>query len=345
MKRNQIIAICLLGVLILWSFGGNLLKSCKSTDSSKTEISETVDAPAMQNAPVFSADSAYNYISKQVSFGPRVPGTSQHKACGEWLESELKKYGATVYIQNFVGLAYDGVKRNSKNIIGSLNPNAKTRILLAAHWDTRPIADKDDNDKSKPILGAIDGGSGVAVALELARHIKANPLKNDIGVDIIFFDNEDNGTPDNVTPSIETKSEIGFWCLGSQYWASNKHIPNYSAYYGILLDMVGGKNTFFQKEGLSMQMASSVVENVWSTAAKLGYSKYFKNENSNGSVTDDHVPVNLVAKIPMIDIISADGAGGFGTFHHTHDDNLGNVSKEHLKAVGQTVLQVIYNEQ
>lgn len=343
MKRNQIIAIGLLVVLILWSFGGTILKSCKGTDTSKTEESEnTVTAP-MQKAPDFSSDSAYKFIEKQVSFGPRVPGTKQHIACGEWIQNELKKYGATVYTQDFVGTAYDGVKRNSKNIIGSLNPTAKTRILLAAHWDTRPIADQDDADKNKPILGAIDGGSGVAVALEIARQLNANPLKNDIGVDIIFFDNEDNGTPDNVTPTIETKSSTGFWCLGSEYWAANKHIPNYSAYYGILLDMVGGKNTFFQKEGLSMQMASSVVENVWSTAAKLGYSKYFKNENG-GSITDDHVAVNMVAKIPMIDIISTDGQN-FGSFWHTHDDKLENVSKEHLKAVGQTVLQVIYNEQ
>lgn len=342
MKRNQIIAIGLLVVLALWSFGGSFLKSCKKADSANDEVG--TETTLMQKAPIFVEDSAFKFIEKQVAFGPRVPGTKQHKACGDWLQAKLKEYGATVYTQDFVGTAYDGVKRNSKNIIGSLNPTAKTRILIAAHWDTRPIADKDDNDKNKPIDGAIDGGSGVAVALELARHINANPLKNDIGVDIIFFDNEDNGTPDNVTPTIETKSSTGFWCLGSEYWAANKHIPNYSAYYGILLDMVGGKNTFYQKEGLSMQMASSVVENVWNTAAKLGYSKYFKNENG-GSATDDHVPVNLVAKIPMIDIISADGTGGFGTFHHTHDDNLENVSKEHLKAVGQTVLQVIYNEQ
>ncbi len=336
MKRNQIIAIGLLVVLALWSFGGSFLKSCKKSDA--TDDESVTETTVMQKAPIFVEDSAFKFIEKQVSFGPRVPGTKQHKACGEWLQAKLKQYGATVYTQDFVGTAYDGVKRNSKNIIGSLNPTAKTKILLAAHWDTRPIADQDDTDKNKPIDGAIDGGSGVAVALELARLIHAYPLKNDIGVDIIFFDNEDNGAPDTFSDN-----DPKWWCLGSQYWAANKHIPNYSAYYGILLDMVGGKNTFYLKEGLSMQMASSVVENVWSTAAKLGYSKYFKNENGS-SFTDDHVPVNMVAKIPMIDIISTDGQN-FGSFWHTHDDNLGNVSKEHLKAVGQTVLQVIYNEQ
>ncbi len=343
MKRNQIIAIGLLVVLILWSFGGTILKSCKGSGASKIEAAENTATTPMQKAPDFSLDSAYKYIEKQVSFGPRIPGTAQHKACGDWIQNELKKYGATVYTQNFVGTAYDGVKRNSTNIIGALNPTATTRILVAAHWDTRPIADQDDIDKTKPIIGAIDGASGVAVALEIARLIHSNPLENNIGVDIIFFDNEGNGTPDGVTPTIETKSTTGFWCLGSEYWAANKHLPNYTAYYGILLDMVGGKNTFFRKEELSMQKASSVVENVWSTASKLGYVQYFKNENG-GSITDDHVPVNMVANIPMIDIISTNGEG-FGSFWHTHDDNMSAVSREHLKAVGQTVLQVIYNEQ
>ncbi|MES2795390.1 MAG: M28 family peptidase [Bacteroidota bacterium] len=340
MKRNQIIAFSLLAILVLWIFSSSILKSCtklgfNSEDQSNNSVAESTTV--LQKAPVFLEDSAYLFIEKQVAFGPRVPATPQHKACGDWLKQKLTEYGAKVYTQDFVGTAYDGKKRNSRNIIGSLNPTATTRIMLAAHWDTRPMADQDDNDQSKPILGAIDGGSGVAVALEIARQIKNNPLKSNIGVDIVFFDNEDNGAPDNA-PNSDPK----WWCLGSQYWAANKHIPNYSAYYGILLDMVGGKNTFFQKEGYSMQNATSIVELVWSTAAQLGYSKYFKNENG-GSAIDDHVPVNEIAKIPMIDIISTDGSG-FGSFWHTHDDNLSNVSKEHLKAVGQTVLQVIYNE-
>jgi glutaminyl-peptide cyclotransferase len=339
MKRNQIIALILLALLCLGVFSV-YFKSCSKEAASDTENTQITETPLIK-VPIFLEDSAYQFIEKQVSFGPRVPGTKQHKACGDWLQAKLKQYGATVTTQDFVGTAYDGVKRNSKNIIGSINSTAKTRILLAAHWDTRPIADKDDKDKNKPIDGAIDGASGVAVALEIARQIKNNPLNDSIGVDIIFFDNEDNGTPDDATPLDASKN---YWCLGSQYWAANKHIPNYSAYFGILLDMVGGKNTAFQKEQFSVQMASSVVENVWNTAAKLGYSNYFKNENG-GLVTDDHVPVNQVAKIPMIDIISSDGAGGFGTFHHTHDDNLTSVSKDHLKAVGQTVLQVVYNEQ
>ena len=338
MKRNQIIAFLLLAVLALWAFG-SYFKSC-SKPSESTESQETKQQSILQKAPDFSADTAYQYIEKQVAFGPRVPATPQHKACGEWIQSQLKSFGATVYTQNFVGTAYDGKTRASTNIIGSINPKAVKRIMVAAHWDTRPIADQDDERQTKPILGAIDGGSGVAVALEIARQIKNNPLKDSLGVDFIFFDNEDNGTPENYLTADPNKN---FWCLGSQYWAANKHIPGYSAYFGILLDMVGGKNTFFQKEGYSMQYANSIVELVWNTAAQLGYSKFFKNENGS-SITDDHVAVNEVAKIPMIDIISSDGSG-FGNFWHTHDDNMTNVSREHMKAVGQTVLQVIYNEQ
>lgn len=329
----------LLAIFGLWAFGA-YFKSC-SKSSENGDNQTTSETAVLQPAPIFSSDTAYKFIEKQVAFGPRVPATPQHKACGEWIEAQMKSFGATVYTQNFVGTAYNGKTRASKNIIGSINPRAVKRIIVAAHWDTRPIADKDDERQTKPILGAIDGGSGVAVALEIARQLKNKPLKDSLGVDFIFFDNEDNGTPDDYLTADRSKN---FWCLGSQYWAANKHIPGYSAYFGILLDMVGGKNTFYQKEGHSMQYANSIVELVWGTAAQLGFSKFFKNENGS-AITDDHVSVNEVAKIPMIDIISSDGNGGFGAFHHTHDDNLTNVSREHIKAVGQTVLQVIYNEQ
>lgn len=343
MRRNQLIAFLLLGLFGFSIFGSYLFNSCsKSTknDSAKNIIAADEKEP-FEKAPIFSADTAYHFIEKQVAFGPRIPATASHKACSKWLQDKLKLYGATVYTQDFIGTAYDGKKRASKNIIGSFNPIASKRILIAAHWDTRPMADKDTNGKDKPIDGAIDGGSGVAAALEIARQIYNNPLKANLGVDVIFFDNEDNGVPEDYTTA---DPNINYWCLGSQYWAINKHIPNYSAYFGILLDMVGAKGTYFAREGYSKQYATSIIDLVWNTAAQLGYSNYFKSEDGI-SVADDHLPVNEQAKIPMIDIISYDGNGGFGAYHHTHMDNLSNVSKENLKAVGQTVIQVIYNEQ
>ncbi len=341
MKKNQIIAFSLLGLFAISIFGSYFFKACTKSDTKDVESDGNTQKIAFQKAPVFSEDTAFQLITKQVSFGPRIPGTTQHKACATWIENTLKSFGATVYVQDFIGTAYDGKKRASKNIIGSINPTAQKRLLIAAHWDTRPIADKDTKDKTLPIDGAIDGGSGVAVALEIARQIKNNPLKPGLGVDFIFFDNEDNGPPEDVTPVDQSKN---YWCLGSQYWAANKHLPNYSAYFGILFDMVGGNGTYFARESFSQHNVTSINDLVWSTAAQLGYSNIFKEENG-GEITDDHRPVNEVAKIPMIDIISTDGVGGFGSFHHTHSDNLSNVSKPNLKAVGQTVLQIIYNEQ
>jgi glutaminyl-peptide cyclotransferase len=344
MKRNQIIAIGLLVVLGLFTFGGLFTKSCstaKTSSSTTATVNQTAQDPAsFKKIPGFSEDSAYGFIERQVAFGPRVPGTAAHQKCSNWLQTKLKSYGAVVSIQPFVGEAYDGVKRQSHNIIAQLNPKATRRILLSAHWDSRPLADQDPSNKKGAIDGAIDGASGVAVALEIARGIKNLPLSDSLGLDIIFFDNEDNGTPDNITQKEPNKN---YWCLGSQYWAANLQPAGYTAYYGILLDMVGGTNTHFKREGYSQQFASSVVDNVWGTAATLGYAGFFKHD-IGGPINDDHVPVNEVAHIPMIDIIASEG-DSFGKFWHTHADNMKSVSRPHLKAVGHTVMQVIYNEQ
>jgi glutaminyl-peptide cyclotransferase len=345
MRKNQIIAIGLLAVLGLFMFGGIITKSCKTLSSSSNSSSTETPSSGIEKAnfkaiPAFNADSAYAFIEKQVAYGPRIPGSPQHQNCSNWIQAKLRSYGGSVSIQPFVGEAYDGVKRKSHNIIASFNPKAAKRILLAAHYDTRPLADQDNQNKTKPILGAIDGASGVAVALEIARGIKNMPLADSLGLDIIFFDNEDNGTPDGVTPTDTNKN---YWCLGSQYWAANRQPANYSAYFGILLDMVGGKGTYFQREGFSDQYATSINDLVWNTAAALGYSSYFRNEKGS-SITDDHLPVNEVAHLPMIDIISSNG-NGFGAFWHTHADNLSSVSKDNMKAVGHTVMQVLYNEQ
>ena len=342
MKKTQIIAGLLLVVLFFFVFGGIISKSCKkdSSDNGSAASTPALDVASFQKAPVFSEDSAYKFTEAQVAFGPRVPGTVAHQNCSNWIQAKLKEYGAVVSIQPFVGEAYDGVKRNSHNIIAQMNPKAAKRILLAAHWDSRPIADQDPNNKIGAVDGAVDGASGVAVALEIARNLKNSPLKDTLGVDLIFFDNEDNGTPDNVTPKDPNKN---YWCLGSQYWAANKQPAGYTAYFGILFDMVGGAGTQFKREGYSQAYATSINDLVWSTAAALGYGNFFKNEEV-GPVTDDHQPVNEVAKIPMIDIIANNG-NGFYQHWHTHADNMKAVSKPHLKAVGQTVLQVLYNEQ
>lgn len=294
----------------------------------------------VQQSPVFSADSAYFFIEKQVSFGPRVPGTPQHTACGDYLVETLSRFGAEVTEQKADITHYDGRNLPLRNIIGSYFPEKERRVLLFAHWDTRPFADEETEPErqKQPILGADDGASGVGVLLEIARQLQQTPTN--VGVDIIFFDLEDWGQP-----SFDKEFVLGnWWCLGSQYWAEQPHLPNYKASYGILLDMVGAADATFFKEALSVEKASNVVEKVWSCASRMGYGKYFVSKKQ-GYITDDHVYVNQYHRAPSIDIINLkDTPTGFAPHWHTLNDDMRNIDRNTLKAVGQTVMEVIYLE-
>lgn len=287
--------------------------------------------------PTFNADSAYVNIQKQVDFGPRVPNTAGHSKCAAWLSNEFKRYGMTVIEQKFQAQHYKGTTFNCVNIIGQYKPELPNRILLAAHWDSRFMADQDTKNTNKPIDGADDGGSGVGVLLEMARILEANPV--DIGVDFVLFDAEDQGND-----SDDGQDNSRTWCLGAQHWAKNTHIPGYSPMFGILLDMVGGKNPKFAREGLSRTFAPAIVDKVWNTAASLGYSNAFVPEDG-AAITDDHYFVIQLARIPMIDIISRPGEtkSGFVKHWHTHADDMSAIDKTTLKMVGQTVTAVVYN--
>jgi len=291
--------------------------------------------------PKFSRDSAYQYIEKQVNFGPRVPNSKAHKACKNWLVSKFKGFGAEVIEQDFDAKAYNGTILNGTNIIAQYNPEAKKRLIFAAHWDSRHVADSPINEERKkdPILAADDGGSGVGVILEMARTLQINPVEK-MGVDLILFDAEDYGDDDRNNPNMDS------WCLGSRYWSKHLHKSGYKAKYGILLDMVGSKGATFPKEGKSMRFAPQIVEKVWKLAQAKGYSNYFTN-NSREVGIDDHVPVNLNTNIPMIDVInmSQETQTGFGVHWHTHNDNMDIISKKTLRVVGQTMLEVVYREE
>lgn len=322
----------------------SLLVSCIACKGNKQETAkqEANQEDAIEvNVPEFNADSAYNYVKAQVDFGPRVPNTKEHVACGEFLADKLKEFGAKVTNQYADLIAYEGTVLKARNIIGAYKPESKRRVLLFAHWDTRPWADRDDKtNHHTPILGANDGASGVGVLLEIARLL--NQETPEIGIDIIFFDAEDYGIPS----FHEGKYKNDSWCLGSQYWSRNPHVEGYNARFGILLDMVGGKDATFYIEGYSNRYAKSVVDKVWNTAERLGYANYFVYKNG-GSVIDDHLYVNTLARIPSIDIIPYDETdyySSFGSFWHTLDDNMEIIDRKTLKAVGQTVLEVIYNE-
>ena len=312
--------------------------SCSQTPSSSSAKVESQPVK-QQNVPAFDADSAWVFVENQVKFGPRVPNSEAHVACGNYLTSELKRFGAQVYEQEATLTAYNGTQLKAKNIIGSYNQENSKRVLLFAHWDSRPYADhdKDPANHKKPIDGADDGASGVGVLLEMARQFSIKSPA--IGIDIIFFDAEDYGTPEFVKEYKENT-----WCLGAQFWAKNPHVKGYKADFGILLDMVGAKNASFFKEATSMRYAPQIVEEVWSTARDLGYGKFFINAEG-GAITDDHQYVILGRNIPCIDIIYTDpeSDNGFGPHWHTQNDTMDNIDRETLKAVGQTVLQVVYN--
>ncbi len=292
--------------------------------------------------PDFSSDSAYTFIQKQVDFGPRVPNTPEHDACGDWLASELDRFGADVIVQKARARAFDGKLLELQNIVGQFNPKARSRVMLYAHWDTRPFADKDSTRVDIPIDGANDGGSGVGVLLEIARQLSINPTE--IGVDIIFFDGEDYGKPNGV-PSLQT--DYMDWCLGSQYWSQQPHRYGYRARYGILLDMVGATNAEFNKEGTSMQYAPHVVRKVWAKAKELGYGHRFLNKETPTTI-DDNLFVSEFAGIPSANIVDYRmnvRPMGYGLFHHTHADNMSIIDKQVLEEVGVTVLSVVYSEQ
>lgn len=315
--------------------------SCSSNDNNKTKKPTNVNKKTVA-IPVFNGDSAYYYIQKQVDFGPRVPGSEAHENCSQYLISTLKRFTDSVHVQNFGARAYNGKVLAGKNIIASFEPEKADRIFLCAHWDSRPYADHDDDPKNHkiPIDGANDGASGVGVLLEIARQLSTN--QPNLGIDIILFDLEDYGPPQDS----QQRGEGDWWALGSQYWSRNTHIPGYFARYGILLDMVGAKDATFKMEGFSLYYAPGLLKKVWNTANRIGYNDLFLFEQG-GYIEDDHKYINEILKIPTIDIIHLDHESVNGSFFdhwHTVDDTMDHISKPILKAVGQTVLTVIFEE-
>ena len=296
--------------------------------------------------PSFNADSAYSFVKAQCDFGPRDMNSRGHERCAQWIVKKFKEYGCKVTTQDATLTGYDGTKLKSSNIIASINPEATTRILLCAHWDSRPWADNDPDSTNwhKPILAANDAASGVAVMLELARIIHNNKgdkaLNAQLGIDFVCFDAEDWGIPRWET---RYQDDGDSWALGAQYYAKNFPTP-VKPEFGILLDMVGGEGAQFYREGMSVQFAPDIVNRVWEAAKAAGFGSYFPDA-IGGMVTDDHVPVNQFAGIPTIDIIPYYPdcqQSSFGPTWHTVNDTMEHIDKNTLLAVGQTVIQVLY---
>ncbi|MCM1518869.1 MAG: M28 family peptidase [Pseudoflavonifractor sp.] len=316
--------------------------SCGGRQSKAGDVATPADsiAPTMMTDVVFDGDSAYSYVERQVNFGPRIPGTVGHDKCQDFILAELRRHGADTILQQRTTLEiHTGRIYAINNIMGRFNPQAKRRVMLVAHYDTRPWADNDNvrANRDKPVPGANDGASGVGVLLEIARQIgKKTP---DVGVDMLFVDAEDSGESASWGAATET------WALGTQYWTKHMpYTPGDFPSYAILLDMVGAKGAKFHREYFSDQYAPEVLDRVWGVAARSGYGERFPNIRS-GAVTDDHYFINQ-AGIPAIDIIECDNpeTKNFHPSWHTTHDDMSVIDRSTLKAVGQTVVNTIYTE-
>ena len=317
-----------LAMILLCGACGNKSK----TSSLNTETTVVTTA--------FDADSCYAFCAKQCDFGPRTMNSEAHELCGQWIVEKFRSYGMEVTEQRATLMGFDDTPLQGNNIIARHQPQLSNRILLCAHWDSRPWADNDPDpaNHTKPVMAANDGASGVAVMLEVARVLHADTCHLPIGIDFVCFDAEDWGT-ENVSES---------WALGAQYWAETFKYQTSAAKprYGILLDMVGGIGARFYQEGVSLYYAPQVVERVWQSAAVAGYSSFFP-QDKGGTITDDHGPVNQVAGIPCIDIIPCYPdciESSFGPTWHTVNDDMQHIDRGTLKAVGQTLIQVLYTE-
>ncbi|MGM9714041.1 MAG: M28 family peptidase [Prevotella sp.] len=319
------------------------LTSCKHT---KTTTDNT--ATLQPCGPVFNADSAYAYCSRQCDFGPRTMNTKAHDDCRDWIASEFRRHGMEVAFQEASLKGYDGTMLSSTNIIARYTPQGAApdmpRLLLCAHYDTRPWADNDPDEKNHktPVMGANDGASGIAVMLEVARLLSQADTAR-MAVDFVCFDAEDYGTPQ----WFEGESQVSDpWALGAQHWASEYAAGRYPVKItcGILLDMVGGEGTKFYQEGMSVELAGDLTSRVWQAAEAAGVAAFFPKA-MGGYVTDDHVPVNNIAGIPCVDIIpyyKDCPQSSFGLTWHTVSDTIDHISRETLRAAGQAVIQFIY---
>jgi hypothetical protein len=310
-----------------------LLTGCGSKQAQAAEqvADEPLCAPVLANA-----DSLYSFVKQQVDCGPRVPGSKAHEACRNLIVKALKEYGVEAEFQPAAVTTFRGEKLTAYNIFGRINPEAKNRILLLAHYDTRPWADEDPDEAKQlqPLDGANDGGSGVAVMLEIARCMQSLPTDS-VGVDLLFVDVEDSGESGGADEST--------WCLGTQKWAdSTPYAPGETPEFGILFDMVGGKDAKFNREYFSQQYAKGAVDKIWAVANASGFAERFPN-SIGGSIIDDHLYINQ-AGIPCIDIIESANpqTGSFNPTWHTTADSLEAIDSETLRIVAQVVLNYLY---
>ncbi len=271
----------------------------------------------------FNGDVALSYVEAQMNFGDRIPNTEGHRLTGDWILTHLRSRADSVETQAFTHVTADGDTLQLRNFIGRFRPDATERILLLAHWDTRPVADKESNlaRRRLPTPGANDGASGVAILLGVADELQRAPPA--YGVDLLFVDGEDYG-------NFSTSTDV---FIGSSYFV--EHLPDgYQPLYAVLFDMVGDSDLRIPREGYSVDGAPEVVERVWRTARELGFGNIFRQEVGTW-VTDDHIKLQE-AGIRAIDVIDFDYP-----YHHTTDDTIDKVSARSLAIVGSVAMALV----
>lgn len=300
------------------------LAGCSQGGAEGSSATGSQITEAERAAPEFRGDTAFALLRRQVEFGPRVPGSAGHRAQLEWMTAYLRERADTVILQPFTHVGPRGERLELTNVFARFRPDRSDRVLLLAHWDTRPTADAESDParRAMPIPGANDGASGTAVLLELANVLSSHSPP--LGVDLLFVDGEDYA-PDHMY-------------LGASHFARHKPL-GYEPYYGILLDMVGDRDPVYPQEGYSVRYAPEVVDRVWRMAERLGYGHLFPRTRGI-PITDDHVPLNE-AGIRTINIIDFDYGPG-NAYWHTLDDSLENVSELGLEAVGTVVAELVY---
>ncbi len=271
----------------------------------------------------FDGQRALGYVTAQMAFGPRVPNTEAHRKTGDWILEQLKARADSVDVQAFTHVTVSGDTLKLRNFTARFRPGRTDRVLYLAHWDSRPHAEKSVNlaDQQKPVPGADDGASGVAVLLGVADALKAKPPA--VGVDLLFVDGEDYG-------DFGTDQDV---LLGSRHYASQLGAGS-RPLFAVLFDMVGDKDLQIFPEGNSVARAPEVVERVWQKARELGYERYFRPTGGE-PITDDHIPL-LDAGVRAIDVIDIDYP-----YHHTTEDTADKVSAKSLQMVGDVALALV----
>src|SRR5689334_1801245 len=274
----------------------------------------------------FDSASAFNYLKTQVEFGPRVPNTEAHRREAAWLDSLLRARADTVIVQSWTHVTAHGDSLHLVNYIARFRPAATKRLLFLAHWDSRPTTDSPTStDSTKPVPGANDGASGVALLLGVADVLKRTPPS--IGVDLLFDDGEDYGdftkTPNDVL-------------IGARYYAAHQ-VPGPQPLYAVLFDLIADKDLQIFQEGNSLVGAPEVVELVWDTAKELGYAGTFVDTPKH-TLIDDHIELQKVG-IRAIDVVDFDYPSW-----HTKFDTIDKVSAASLQIVGDVAVELVRRE-